>query len=328
MTDRVVDCSSSAASLRLEKGLLVIEAAEGVRVGEFAITDLFAVILGHQGIRITGGLLGALAEANVAVICCDSRRRPSGMMLPLEAMHAQTSRFRAQTDLSLPAKKRIWQAIVRAKIRAQAQVLLECRGTDFGLREFAKRVQSGDTGNVEAQAARHYWPKLFPDERFVRRDEDDERNHLLNYGYAILRAAVARSLCASGLHPGFGVQHCSPYNTFPLADDLLEPFRPCVDRAVVKISEAEKDRSLNQTNKRKLLEIPGERYTDGRESRTVLDWILRSAQALAAVVVSGSGIPELPELKLELETSADKEKKHAGRAISNHVALRNVRSAG
>lgn len=336
MTNRILDCSQQPASLSLRNGLIVIE-IQGTEHSTIPIAELGAVILGHRAIRITGALLGALAASNVPVVCSDERMRPIGMLLPLEGMHAQSSRFRAQANLSLPAGKRIWQQIVQAKIKAQALVLEEVTGQDWGLRGFARRVCSGDPDNVEAQAARHYWLKLFPEDSFARRNEEDARNHFLDYGYAVLRATVARALCSCGLHPGIGIFHRSPYNTFPLADDLMEPFRPCVDRAVVATVRSAADSGpleLTPQVKKRLIESITARYQAAGESRVLIDWIQRAAQALTnAILNSECGPPklDLPEWKPETEPAAPhfvEKRKNAARAVPDHVAIRDVRSAG
>ena len=134
----------------------------------------------------------------------------------------------------MPVCKRLWRQIVRAKIKAQAALLVELRGTDFGLGALVLRVRSGDPSNVEARAARRYWPHVFADLDFRRHRENEDQNILLNYGYAVLRAIIARAICAAGLHPSLGIHHHNRYNAFCLADDLMEPFRPAVDHAVAE----------------------------------------------------------------------------------------------
>jgi CRISP-associated protein Cas1 len=330
MTNRILDFSQAPARLSYSNGLLVVAQGANPDV-TVPLLDITAVILSHPQISISAPLLGQLAAQNVALICCDEKMRPSGMLLPIEAMNQQANRFRAQVALSVPKKKRLWQEIVRAKILAQAQVLNEFYGSDYGLNGFAKRVQSGDPKNVEAHAARRYWSILWPTESFRRSNEDDPRNHLLNYGYAVLRAIVARSLCASGLHPSFELHHHNVHNTFPLADDLMEPFRPAVDRTAMLLGlrlEEERQLTLDSTTKRVLLEVFTSRFTANGESRTMMDHIQRTAQSLASVVAGEAEQLDLPHCIPEKTESAKLQRKsNASSSLQNHVAVRNVRSA-
>lgn len=199
------------------------------------IEDVAWVILDTQQVSLTGTLLSACMEAGIAVISCDAKHTPCGIALPFHGHFRQPAVARAQIDMSEPLKKRLWQTIVRHKIENQAWVLA-LRAPDDGaaMREMVRWVRSGDPDNVEARAARHYWSRLFAG--FTRTSEDDRRNKLLNYGYAIVRAAIARSLVATGFLPAIGLNHASATNAFNLADDLVEPFRPFVDRMVADLS--------------------------------------------------------------------------------------------
>ena len=214
-------------------------------------------------------------------------------------------------------------SVVKAKILAQGRVLSEFEGNDHGLFGYARRVASGDTGNVEAHAARRYWPLLFPASKYLRSNDEDARNHLLDYGYAVVRAAVARGLCVSGLHPSTGIHHRAPYNTFPLADDLMEPFRPAIDR-VVRLEVTERlikvqPLSLDQDSKRLLLEALTSRYRANDESRTLLDWITKTCQHFARVVSGDEDELQIPAWTADL-------RKNANRAVPDHVDICHVRS--
>ena len=174
-------------------------------------------------------------DAGMVIVTTDRTHTPNGMILPFHRHHRQADIAAMQVGISAPLKKRIWQSVVQAKISNQAAVL-EAVGQDASaLRAMMHLVGSGDSDNVEARAARAYWPRLFVD--FVRDDANDKRNALLNYGYAIIRSAVARALVVAGLLPAFGVNHASITNSFNLADDMVEPFRPFVDRAVWSLSD-------------------------------------------------------------------------------------------
>ena len=223
------------------------------------IEDIGVVILDHKQISITQGALGALLDNNVAVITCDNSRMPSGLMLPLSANTTQSERFRHQIEASQPLKKQLWQQTIQAKIWNQAAVLHSQRGLDCGnMDAWAKQVKSGDSDNLEGRAAAYYWQNLFGNIKGFRRDREGiPPNNLLNYGYAILRAVVARSLVGSGLLPTFGIHHHNRYNAYCLADDIMEPYRPYVDKLVAEIVDSGVDISeLNKELKSKLLSIP------------------------------------------------------------------------
>lgn len=196
------------------------------------IEDIGVVVLDHKQITLTQGLLEALLENNAALITCDSHRLPVGLMLPLCGNTTQNERFRDQLDASLPLQKQLWQQTVQAKIANQAAVLRECRDAEVrNMLRWVEEVRSGDADNMEARAAAYYWANMFPD--FKRDREGDPPNNLLNYGYAILRAIVARALVSSGLLPTLGIHHHNRYNAYCLADDIMEPYRPYVDAKVV-----------------------------------------------------------------------------------------------
>jgi CRISPR-associated protein Cas1 len=198
--------------------------------------DIAVLVTSHPQISFTQAALAGLAAAGGMLIVSNEKHLPAAMLLPLSTHSTQTERFARQAAVSLPTRKRAWQQIVQAKLRAQARLLEETTGADQGLRVMAAKVRSGDPDNLEAQAARIYWPALLgkdaSGEPFRRDPEGEGINVHLNYGYAVLRAIVARALCASGLHPSLGVHHHNRYDTFCLADDLMEPFRPLVDRVV------------------------------------------------------------------------------------------------
>lgn len=223
------------------------------------IEDIGVVVLDNKRITITSGVLEALLENNSAVITCDSKSMPVGLMLPLTGNTLQNERFRDQLASSLPLKKQLWQQTIRQKISNQETVLHHYTLTETGcMRAWVNDVRSGDLDNVEAKAAAYYWKNLFADHpNFVRGREGEPPNNLLNYGYAILRAVVARSLVASGLLPTLGIHHHNRYNAYCLADDIMEPYRPFVDELVLHIMAEEDDYTeLTKDIKAKLLQIP------------------------------------------------------------------------
>ncbi len=223
------------------------------------IEDIGVMILDHKQITITQGAMGALLDNNVAVITCDDHRMPSGLMLPLAGNTTQSERFRHQIEASLPLKKQLWQQTIQAKILNQSTVLYRQRDLECGNMEaWAKQVKSGDADNLEGRAAAFYWQNLFGNVKGFHRDREGiPPNNLLNYGYAILRAVVARSLVGSGLLPTMGIHHHNRYNAYCLADDIMEPYRPYVDQLVAEIVDSGVDISkLTNEIKSKLLSIP------------------------------------------------------------------------
>lgn len=232
--------------------------SEADMVRTVPIEDLGVIILDNKQITITQGLIDALLENNCALITCDSKRMPVGLMLPLAGNTIQNERFRSQLDSSLPLRKQLWQQTIEAKIRNQAAVLKYVTGQEHkNMLKWSDSVRSGDADNMEARAAVYYWKTIFPnDPCFIRDREDEGANALLNYGYAILRAVVARALVGAGLLPTLGIHHHNRYNAYCLADDIMEPYRPYVDKLVVEMLEDGAEDKLNATNKVKLLNIP------------------------------------------------------------------------
>jgi CRISPR-associated protein Cas1 len=222
---------SRAARLSVADGQIVVAQEDGeVRL---ALEDLAYVILDAPHATLTSTLLSACMDQGVVVVTTDARHTPNGLLLPFHSHHRQAGVAAKQAALGEPLKKRCWQKIVTTKIENQAANLDACgRDGGDGLRAVGALVGSGDPNNVEARAAREYWGRLF--DGFVRSDENDLRNKLLNYGYAVVRAGVARALVAFGCLPAFGLHHVSVSNAFNLADDLVEPFRPFVDGLVVE----------------------------------------------------------------------------------------------
>lgn len=234
------------------------------------IEDIGVVVLDNRRITITTGAMEALLANNCAIITCDSTDLPVGLMLPLCGNTTQSERFRTQIDASLPLKKQLWQQTVRQKILNQAAVLSKNTGAIVkNMQVWANEVRSGDPDNFEARAAAYYWRNLFPTlPNFVRGREGDPPNNLLNYGYAILRACVARGLVGSGLLPTLGIHHHNRYNAYCLADDIMEPYRPFVDDLVINIMQQYPDYSeLTRSIKAALLTIPSLDVTlDGKRS--------------------------------------------------------------
>lgn len=264
-------CFSNPAYFSLRDAQLVIKLPEVEKAANLTeefkkaneltrpIEDLGVVVLDHKQITITQGALEALLENNCAVITCDSNHMPVGLLLPLVGNTTQNERFRDQLDASLPLRKQLWQQTIQYKIRNQAAVLAQCSDAETKcMQVWANDVRSGDPDNLEARAAVYYWKSLFGHiPGFIRDREGVAPNNLLNYGYAILRAVVARSLVASGLLSTLGIHHHNRYNAYCLADDIMEPYRPYVDRLVVDIIEQYGiDVEISKDIKAELLSIP------------------------------------------------------------------------
>ena len=247
------------AYLSLKDRQLVIRLPDKDQSVTRPIEDIGVVIIDNKQITLTSGLIEALLGNNCALITCDSSHLPVGLMLPLCGNTTQSERFRHQLLASLPLKKQLWQQTISQKIANQAQVLKECFGVEVGnMLSWSKNVKSGDSDNLEARAAAYYWRNMFDDEDvFIRDREGEPPNNLLNYGYAILRAIVARGLVGSGLLPTLGIHHHNRYNAYCLADDIMEPYRPYVDELVVNIRKEFDDTDfLDKEIKKRLLSIP------------------------------------------------------------------------
>jgi CRISP-associated protein Cas1 len=223
-----------------DQQLLIKEKETGELIRSASIEDLGFVVIDHPQISIGSSLLQRLSENNVAVIFCDDKHHPSSMLLHLDTHHIQAERFREQIAASEPLRKQLWQQTVKAKILNQAEVLESTGAEAAYLKSLTARVTSGDSTNMEGQASRAYWQLLFG-RNFRRERYGMPPNPSLNYGYAIIRAGVARALAGTGLLPTLGIHHHNKYNSFALADDIMEPYRPFVDLLVWKQKQSVDD---------------------------------------------------------------------------------------
>ena len=273
MIKRTVEIATPGCYIHSKHEQLVIE-KDGAKIGSVPVEDLGVLIFDSSELLISSGAMRLLAEENVAVIFTDDKHLPSSLTVPFSAHTIQSKVLNTQVGISNPIKKRLWSSIISAKIVNQSKALDRCGGDGTGLCEMSRRVKSGDPENIEAQAAKLYWRKLFGND--FRRDRyADDENKLLNYGYAIVRASIARAIVGTGLHPGLGIKHSNQYNPFPLADDLVEPLRPFVDMRAFAISRElppEPDGSRSKINldpmtKRDILTLLAEDCIyDGRRS--------------------------------------------------------------
>lgn len=248
------------------------------------IEDIGVVILEDPQITISLGLIAALLENNVALISCDGKHLPTGMMLNLCGNTTQAESFRQQAEASQPLKKQLWQQVIIAKIHNQAQVLKSMGGDAGYLLKLREMVKSGDSDNREAVASAHYWPRLFAAYPGFQRERDaGYPNNLLNYGYAILRAIIARSLAGSGLMPTLGIFHHNRYNNYCLADDMMEPYRPYVDLLVARMVDntVESIDILDTETKKNLLSIPVINVSINKKTRPLMVAASETSASLA-----------------------------------------------
>lgn len=254
----------------VEKNDTVTEEFKIVNERTIPIEDIGVVMLDNKRITITTGVMEALLENNVAVITCDSRSMPIGLLLPLCGNTLQNERFRDQLNASLPLRKQLWQQTVKTKISNQESVLRRNTNAETNcMKVWSGEVRSGDPDNLEARAAAFYWRNIFPDiPNFVRGRGEAPPNNLLNYGYAILRGIMARALVSTGLLPTIGIHHHNRYNAYCLADDVMEPYRPYVDELVIQTIRKHPDYSeMTRDLKAELLSIPVIDVTiDGKRS--------------------------------------------------------------
>lgn len=247
------------AYLSMNKQQLVVNYPKVEEAKTVPIEDLGIVFLDHPQITITQPLISKLLDYNVALITCNERHLPQGLMLNLDGHHTQQAQLAAQIEARAALKDRLWKTVIQQKIYNQAAVLKLTGASIENMNYWAGQVKNGDPDNYEGRAAAHYWKTVFVDyiEGFTRGRFEAAPNSLLNYGYAILRAVVARSLVGSGLHPSLGIHHHNKYNAYCLADDIMEPYRPYVDQLVLKIlGDEEGEVELSWDVKSILLTIP------------------------------------------------------------------------
>ena len=259
-------CFTNPAYLSLKNEQLVVKipqsdgGQQSEKVTTIPIEDVGVVVIDNRQITITSGVIDALLANNCALITCDGKSLPVGLMLPLCGNTTQSERFRYQIEATLPLKKQLWQQTVQAKINNQAEALSKCTNAETAcMKVWSKEVKSGDSDNLEGRAAAYYWKKLFGHiDDFNRDREGVPPNNLLNYGYAILRAVVARALVSSGMLPTLGIHHHNRYNAYCLADDIMEPYRPYVDELVFNLVKERglPEDGLSREWKVELLKIP------------------------------------------------------------------------
>jgi CRISPR-associated protein Cas1 len=235
--DQIIDIATDGRHLSRDRGFLKVE-EDGIEVGRVPLDQITAVIVHAHGVTWTNSLLVELADRGAMLVLCAANHQPRALLWPLEGHHAQGARMRAQWSAKAPMLKQAWKQVVCAKVRMQAATLAAFGQSAARLEQLSRQIKSGDSSNIEAQAARHYWPLLMGAD-FRRNPDIPDINALLNYGYTVLRAATSRAIVAAGLHPTIGLHHSNRGNAFALADDLIEPFRPLVDATAYNIARTE-----------------------------------------------------------------------------------------
>ena len=292
--NRIVEIADEGRHLAKSRGFLTV-GVNGEEIGRVPLDDIGAVMATALSTTASCALLAELAERGIPFVLCGRNYAPAALLWPVAGHHAQQRRMEAQLDATRIMGKRLWAQVVTAKIRRQAWALVT-RGKPAGaFTRLAQSVKSGDPDNIEAQAARRYWPLLM-DETFRRDTGADGANALLNYGYTVLRSATARAIVAAGLHPGLGIFHRHPHNSMPLADDLMEPFRPLVDIKVLDIIRS----GITQVTpeaKRMLAAILLSEETTAAGHTPVSTCMVRLAASLADSFLTGEPVLEFPILR-------------------------------
>jgi len=294
MIRRIIEVSSGPARLSVKHRQLVIE-RDDQPDASVPCEDVGVLIVDNRAVSYTHGVFTHLLDAGAAVVLCGRDHHPAGLLLPVDANSLQTERHRAQIEASRPLQKRLWQAVVAAKIRVQAAVLRSVAGSDAGLAAIATRVRSGDPDNREAVAAQRYWPALLGPS-FRRSRGGPPPNNYLNYGYMVLRAATARAIAGAGLIATLGLHHRHRNNPFCLADDLMEAYRPYVDLRVHGLVQGrEAGENIDREVKQVLLSVFNDIVPIEGQRTPVLLALHRSAASLAQAFASGRPHLALPE---------------------------------
>lgn len=304
MLGRIVEIADDKRYLFVHRGFLVVQETGGERkeLGQIPLDDIAALIANAHGIIYSNNLLVALAERGIPFVLCSDNHNAVGMVWPIDGNYQQAKRFDAQISAALPLKKRLWAEIVKSKIEQQAATLEASGANAIPVRALVKRVKSGDSSNIEAQAARRYWTLLFG-ETFRRVQSADGLNAMLNYGYTVLRSATARAVVAAGLHPTLGLHHSNAGNPMRLVDDLMEPFRPLMDWKVYQLQLKGENQVLPGA-KRALVKVLYEDLSTSFGTTPLIIGIQRTATSLAQVYLGERSALELPLPALPIALAA------------------------
>jgi CRISPR-associated protein Cas1 len=288
---------SSPSLVTTENEQVVIKNRETGSIASIPIEDIGTLIIESLQITITTTVISKLLSMNSAIVFCDYYHLPIGVCLPMQGNFAQTERLAKQIELKLPTKKNLWAQLVKAKIRNQSLVLDKYNLDSLTLRKKIEKIKSGDSSNQEGSASAYYWKTLFPSKDFKRERYGIYPNNLLNYGYSILRAIVARELVSVGLHPSIGLFHKNKYNPFCLADDIMEPFRPVVDDIVYKYYLVHPEyEELNKSTKQELLMVSYSIVKVNNKKQQISFAIQNTCSSLVNCIMNKSKKLVLPEL--------------------------------
>lgn len=298
MIKKIIEISQAKTHLAIRYGQLVVN-QDKKEISSIPCEDIGVLLVDHSGVTYTHSVFTELLRCGAAIVLCGGNHQPSGMLLPLESNTLQAERFAQQIEAKEPVKKKLWQQIVRAKIKHQAKIVGRDSDVYKSLMALREQVRSGDPDNIEAQASKKFWPVYIQDiiSEFHRNIDGRPPNNMLNYGYMVIRAAVARALCSAGLLPCLGIHHHNRYNAFCLADDVMEPFRGFVESKVKQICETETAvDDLTQTIKAQLLEVLYQEVTIGETSGPLMVGLHRTAASLVRCFAGEQKEIDLPEL--------------------------------
>jgi len=298
LTGRIIEIAGENRRLSLKRGFMVVRSAEE-EIGRVPLADMEALIVNSPAATITGKLLVALSERGIAVSLCGANQAPAAMLWPVAGHHEQARRMGIQAEAGKPLKKRLWQQIVRTKVHAQGAVVARLGGASAPFERLARSVRSGDPENIEAQAARRYWP-LVMGKSFRRETGGNGANALLNYGYGVLRSGVARAVAGAGLHPTLGIHHSNRLNPLALVDDLMEPFRPVVDMIVQRLLERGES-EVSPGGKRELAMLLSLDFSTTAGTTPLSTCLERLAISLVRAFESGKADLEFPLAPLPLD---------------------------
>jgi CRISPR-associated protein Cas1 len=296
MIKKIIEISQARTSLSIRYGQLIVK-REGQETSSIPCEDVGILLVDHQGVTYTHSVFTELLKSGAAIVLCGGNHHPSGLLLPIESNSVQTERYRFQIEAKEPVKKRLWQQIVRTKIKHQAKLVEDDKDVYKALMVLREKVRSGDPDNIEAQASKKFWQAFFGDEEFHRNIDGPPPNNMLNYGYMVMRAAVARAICSAGLLPCLGLHHCNRYNAFCLADDLVEPFRGFVEAKVRELYKGgEGTGEINQYVKSRLLEVLYDEVEIGGFKGPLMVGLHRTAASLYRCFAGEQKNLELPQL--------------------------------
>lgn len=298
MIGRVIEIASEGRHLAVSRGFMTIS-AEGNEIGRVPLDDIGVLLCHAHGLTYSNNLIVALTERGATMVICGSNHMPVAWVWPLEGHHVQSLRMRHQIEASEPVRKRLWQALVKTKVLQQGAVLQRMGLAHEPFDYLARQVRSGDPDNIEAQAARRYWPLLMGDG--FRRDRTAcGANALLNYGYTVLRAGVARAVASAGLHPSVGLHHSNRGNPMCLVDDLMEPFRPLTDFLVVRLV-AKGENEVTPSAKAVLAGVLSLDIATRLGTTPVATCLERMVLSVATAFETGRPVLDMPEAALPIE---------------------------